>query len=101
VPAAIHVTPECADGGPLACVRDGDLLRVDAERGELVAVVPQADWAARQPAVIDLSAAQWGSGRDLFGFARQMAVDAERGGGFIAAVPPPVVSSPALAEVAP
>ncbi|MFZ5491364.1 MAG: phosphogluconate dehydratase [Pseudomonadota bacterium] len=101
VPAAIHVTPECADGGPLACVRDGDLLRVDAERGQLVAVVPQADWAARQPAAIDLSAAQWGSGRDLFGFARQMAVDAERGGGFIAAVPPPMVSSPALAEVAP
>ncbi|MFD0803486.1 phosphogluconate dehydratase, partial [Streptomonospora algeriensis] len=30
VPAAIHVSPEAAAGGPLARVRDGDLVRVDA-----------------------------------------------------------------------
>jgi phosphogluconate dehydratase len=99
VPAAIHVTPECLAGGPLARVRDGDLLRVDADRGELLARVGEAEWTARRPAQIDVSGAQWGCGRDLFGFARQAAVGAEQGGGFIAAAPPPLVSAPALAEV--
>jgi phosphogluconate dehydratase len=101
VPAAIHVTPECLEGGPLARVRDGDLLRVDAESGELVALVEPAQWADRQPAELDLSDGHWGSGRDLFGFARQMAVGAERGGGFVAAVAPPLVTTPELADVAP
>ena len=39
VPAAIHVTPEAADGGPLAKVRDGDIIRLDAEAGTLEALV--------------------------------------------------------------
>ena len=99
VPAAIHVTPECLNGGPLARVRDGDVLRLDAERGELLALVPEQDWAQRLPAMIDLDGAHWGCGRDLFGFARQMAVGAEQGGGFIAAVPPPLVSLPTATEV--
>ncbi|MDD3651588.1 phosphogluconate dehydratase [Immundisolibacter sp.] len=94
VPAAIHVTPECLGGGPLARVRDGDLIRVDAERGELAAQVSQADWVTRRPAVIDRSASHVGCGRELFGFARQLAVGAEQGGGFIAACPP-VVSATA------
>ena len=99
VPAAIHVTPECLNGGPLARVRDGDVLRLDAERGELLALVPEQDWAQRLPAMIDLDSAHWGCGRDLFGFARQMAVGAEQGGGFVAAVPPPPVSLPTATEV--
>jgi phosphogluconate dehydratase len=98
VPAAIHVTPECLDGGPLARVRDGDLLRVDAERGELAALVDPAEWNARVPVVIDLTVRHWGTGRELFGFARQLAVGAERGGGFIAASPAPVAAM-AHAEV--
>jgi phosphogluconate dehydratase len=99
VPAAIHVTPECLAGGPLARVRDGDLLRVDAERGELTALVDEAKWVARRPARIALSGEQWGCGRELFGFARNAAVGAEQGGGFIAAVPPPFVAAPVSAEV--
>ena len=39
VPAAIHVTPEAADGGPLARLRDGDIVRLDAEAGTLEALV--------------------------------------------------------------
>ena len=35
VPAAIHVSPEAAAGGPLAKVRDGDLIRLDAVAGTL------------------------------------------------------------------
>ncbi|HEX2796863.1 MAG TPA: dihydroxy-acid dehydratase, partial [Immundisolibacter sp.] len=97
VPAAIHVSPECLAGGPLARVRDGDVLRVDAERGELTALVPDAEWAARVPALPDLDSDHWGCGRELFGFARALAVNAEQGGGFIAACPPPSVGAPVMA----
>ena len=49
VPAAIHVTPEALGGGPLAKVRDGDMLRVDAVAGTLDVLVDEAEWAARTP----------------------------------------------------
>ena len=39
VPAAIHVTPEAADGGAIARLRDGDIIRLDAPRGRLNVVV--------------------------------------------------------------
>ncbi|MDR3415325.1 MAG: phosphogluconate dehydratase [Nevskia sp.] len=79
VPAAIHVTPECLAGGDLARVRDGDLIRVDAERCELLAKVPAAEWASRRPAEAGLSAHQWGLGRELFAGARARATGAEQG----------------------
>src|SRR5262249_7721063 len=66
VPAAIHVSPEAVAGGPLAKVRDGDLLRVNAETGELAVLVDAADWAERHPAEADLSRNQHGVGRELF-----------------------------------
>ena len=56
VPAAIHVTPEAADGGPLARVRDGDMIRLDAEAGTLEVLVDAAEWAAREPVPADLAA---------------------------------------------
>ena len=49
VPAAIHVTPEALAGGPLAKVRDGDMVRVDAVAGTLDVLVDEATWAARTP----------------------------------------------------
>ena len=48
VPAAIHVSPEALAGGPLAKVRDGDLIRLDAVAGTLQALVDPASWAARE-----------------------------------------------------
>ena len=77
VPAAIHVTPEAADGGPLACLRDGDVIRLCAHRGELTALVDEADWIARAPATGDES--QHGLGRELFAMMRQGADSAEHG----------------------
>lgn len=65
VPAAIHVCPEAVDGGPIARVVDGDILRVDAVAGTLDNLSAEA--AARDPATSDLSANQFGTGRDLFG----------------------------------
>src|SRR3546814_5721126 len=54
VPAAIHVTPEAARGGPIARLRDGDVIRLDATAGTLTALVPEAEWAARAPVEEDL-----------------------------------------------
>jgi phosphogluconate dehydratase len=77
--AAIHVTPEAAEGGPLAKVRDGDLLRVDGEAGVLDVIAP-ADWRERAPAQIDLAGNARGMGRELFSLFRTHACSAERGG---------------------
>ena len=69
VPAAIHVSPEAACGGPLARLRDGDIVRLDAVAGTLTALVPGFD--ARPLVQADLSANAHGIGRDLFGAFRQ------------------------------
>jgi len=78
VPAAIHVSPEAARGGPLAKLRDGDVVRLCANRGSLEALVDGADWCAREPAAPP--AAVPGTGRELFAMMRLYADDAERGG---------------------
>ncbi|NUB43027.1 phosphogluconate dehydratase [Fertoebacter nigrum] len=64
VPSAIHVAPEAANGGPLARVRDGDTVRVDAVAGTLSVLA--ADFDSRTPVVADLSANSHGIGRELF-----------------------------------
>jgi phosphogluconate dehydratase len=82
VPAAIHVSPEAAAGGPLAKLRDGDVVRVDAEAGTLQALVPQKQWDARENAVMPeaLKAANSvGMGRELFSAFRRNALAAEEG----------------------
>jgi len=77
--AAIHVTPEAADGGPLAKVRDGDVIRVDGASGALDVISP-ADWRDRAPAQLDLAANNRGLGRELFTLFRANACSAEHGG---------------------
>jgi phosphogluconate dehydratase len=82
VPAAIHVSPEAAAGGPLAKVRDGDVIRVDAVTGELKVLVGDAEWAARPVDVMpaDLRASNGiGMGRELFAGMRRHALTAEEG----------------------
>lgn len=79
VPAAIHVSPEVLAGGPLSRVRNGDLIRLDAEAGVLQALVPEAEWAARGMPVVDLSANQIGMGRELFAMFRGSVSAAEEG----------------------
>ncbi|MDJ1008728.1 MAG: phosphogluconate dehydratase [Paracoccaceae bacterium] len=64
VPAAIHVAPEAAAGGPIAKVRDGDLVRVEATTGTLE--VLEAGFEARDPVVADLSDNEVGLGREMF-----------------------------------
>ena len=64
VPAAIHVSPEAAKGGPLARLRDGDIVRLDAVAGTLSVLA--ADFDTRPPVTADLSANRHGIGRELF-----------------------------------
>jgi phosphogluconate dehydratase len=77
VPAAIHVSPEAAKGGPLARLRDGDVVRLDAVAGTLSVLA--ADFDARSPVVADLSANRHGLGRDLFEAFRQNVGTSETG----------------------
>jgi phosphogluconate dehydratase len=82
VPAAIHVSPEVLGGGPLGKVRDGDLVRLDAVSGTLDALVPEAEWAARDVAALPAALAEdhaHGLGRELFAGMRRNVLTAEEG----------------------
>ncbi|MBK1635614.1 phosphogluconate dehydratase [Rhodovulum adriaticum] len=81
VPAAIHVSPEARDGGPLARLRDGDVIRLNARAGTLDVTDPAA--LTRDPATPDLSANETGLGRDLFAALRAHAAPATQGGGIV------------------
>ncbi|MFT4192178.1 MAG: phosphogluconate dehydratase [Comamonas sp.] len=86
VPAAIHVSPEALAGGPLAKVRDGDIVRLDAAAGRLEVVLDgvaaEQQWAAREPAQLSEAQRQadgHGMGRELFAGMRRHALSAEEG----------------------
>ncbi len=66
VPAAIHLTPEALDGGLIAKVQDGDLIRVDAITGELSLLVSETELAARAVGEVNLHRSRYGMGRELF-----------------------------------
>ncbi|HSQ70933.1 MAG TPA: phosphogluconate dehydratase, partial [Rubrivivax sp.] len=82
VPAAIHVSPEALAGGPLAKVRDGDLIRLDADAGTLQALVDAATWNAREAATVPAEEAEAHGhdlGRELFTGMRRNVKSAEEG----------------------
>ncbi len=79
VPAAIHVTPEAADGGPIAKVQDGDMIRLDAVNGTLDVLVDAKEFAARTPVTADLSSNETGIGRELFANFRRLTGRADQG----------------------
>ncbi|MCL1628726.1 phosphogluconate dehydratase [Roseibaca sp. V10] len=81
VPAAIHVAPEAAKGGPLARLRDGDKLLLDATTGALDVLEP--DFDSRTPLTIDLSENDYGIGRELFRAFRATVGDSTEGAGVV------------------
>jgi phosphogluconate dehydratase len=83
VPAAIHVTPEAAAGGPLARVRDGDMIRLDCTGGRLEVLVDAAEFAAREADAGSQSSHQVGTGRELFALFRHNAMNADLGAGVL------------------
>ena len=81
VPAAIHVSPEAAAGGPLARLRDGDIVRLDAVSGTLTVLAP--DFDTRTPVSADLSGNEHGLGRELFAAFRRNVGSADTGAALI------------------
>jgi phosphogluconate dehydratase len=77
VPAAIHMSPEAAAGGPLARIRDGDILRLDAVNGTLMVLAK--DFDNRTPITADLSGSEYGIGRELFASFRRNVGQADTG----------------------
>jgi len=92
-PAAIHVSPEALAGGPLAHVRDGDIIRLDADAGVLT-TLGVSGLTARPAAVRSRAHAEgtaWGYGRELFSAFRHLVSTAEDGASVCFA--PPVGAS--------
>ncbi|PHZ84830.1 phosphogluconate dehydratase [Paremcibacter congregatus] len=81
VPAAIHLTPEALDGGPIGRIEDGDIIELDAEHGTLQVKVADNILAQRAQATADLTTSHQGMGRELFSAFRQLVGTAENGAG--------------------
>jgi phosphogluconate dehydratase len=79
VPAAIHVTPEAVDNGPIGRIKNGDIIRLDATHGTIEVLVNAAEFAARPQATADLSGNEFGMGRELFAPFRAIAGPADHG----------------------
>ena len=88
VPAAIHCTPEAAAGGPLSRVRDGDVVRVDAESGRLEIDV---DLGSREPWIPE--PATHGTGRELFAAFRERVGRHDQGASVFGALTPQEVTA--------
>ena len=82
VPAAIHIVPEALEGGLLAKVQDGDMIRLNAETGELAFVGDLAELQQRESAP-QPSAGQRGCGREIFAINRSNISNAEQGASFL------------------
>ena len=79
VPAAIHLTPEALDGGLIAKVQNGDLIRVNANTGEVSLLVDESVLAAREAGKVDLRRTSYGMGRELFSALRSNLSSPETG----------------------
>ncbi|WP_375449784.1 phosphogluconate dehydratase [uncultured Devosia sp.] len=79
VPAAIHMTPEAVDGGPISKLRDGDMIRLDANAGTLTFLGDERELLSRTPATEDLRPQHFGMGRELFAGFRSLVGVADRG----------------------
>jgi phosphogluconate dehydratase len=77
--AAIHVSPESKLGGLIGKIRDGDLVRVDAEAGTLDALVPDEIWQAREVDTSVVEGVTRGFGREMFSMFRALVSHAEQG----------------------
>ncbi len=79
VPAAIHLTPEAMDGGAIAKIKNGDIIRLDAEAGSLSFVGDETEFVARPAATRDLKDQHHGMGRELFAGFRATVGSADKG----------------------
>jgi phosphogluconate dehydratase len=81
VPAAIHISPEASTGGPLARVRDGDVIRLDATMGTIDCLAE--DFDTRKAVAFDPASSSEGMGREMFAAFRAVAGPATEGAGVV------------------
>lgn len=79
VPSAIHMCPECEEGGPLTKVRTGDMIHLNTQTGEVNVRIDAAEFNARIPDVNSAKGHHFGMGRELFGGFRLGVSSAETG----------------------
>jgi phosphogluconate dehydratase len=79
IPAAIHLTPEALDNGPIGLIHNGDMIELDAETGKLELLISAAELSKRKHAQVDLSSVHEGMGRELFAPLRATVGLAEEG----------------------
>lgn len=80
IPAAIHMSPEALRGGAIGMIEDGDILRLDAQNGELTCL---ADLSQRHASLPDSEDDQQDWGRELFALARDKVTAADQGATFL------------------
>ena len=79
VPAAIHLSPEAISGGEISKIKDGDILELNAETGELNHLVDPTTWDKREISLKTSIDSEFGTGRELFKFMRNQVNSAEEG----------------------
>ncbi|WP_273150740.1 phosphogluconate dehydratase [Methylophaga thiooxydans] len=79
VPSAIHLWPECVDGSLMTKVRDGDMIRLDAQTGDLNVLVDEKELNSRMACVMANTEHHYGMGRELFDSFRQGVSTSETG----------------------
>jgi phosphogluconate dehydratase len=79
IPAAIHVVPEARDGGAIAKIISGDIIRLDAEKGVFECL---NDLDSRTPRTKSNDKTV-GLGREIFSNMRMNVSSSEEGAGFI------------------
>lgn len=79
IPSAIHVTPEALDNGAIAKIKNGDMVRLDANTGSLNVLIDDQEFAGRIVQHPDLSANEYGTGRELFHAFRHFVGRADQG----------------------
>ncbi|MBM4207804.1 MAG: phosphogluconate dehydratase [Gammaproteobacteria bacterium] len=86
VPSVIHICPECEVGGPLAKVRNGDVISLNLQSGDINVLVSEAEFNARVPWPNSAKNHHYGMGREMFGGFRLGASSAETGASNLFAV---------------
>jgi phosphogluconate dehydratase len=79
VPAAIHVVPEAKDGGAIAKIQTGDIIRLDATEGTLTCLTPEMETRTSRTKSVRTQ----GFGRELFNNLRHQVTSSEEGASFI------------------
>ncbi len=81
VPAAIHLTPEAIDNGPISKIISGDVIELDPENGKLNLLIDEDVLNSRESIVPER--VNYGSGTELFGNLRNLISSSQDGATFL------------------